>query len=304
MIKVSAPGKLMLLGEHAVVYGQPCIVTAIDHRLEVMAEEIGNGSITIDAPDVKNTTFVEEATRQFFEKWNIKHNGLRITTRSTFSGVYGFGSSAASTVGILKALTVLFNVNVDSKALFDLAYAVTVKIQGLGSGFDVASSIYGGTIYFLLGGKIIEPMNISTIPMVVAYSGVKTSTVEMVKMVREKRDNYPDKVERIFQAIGTLTTQAKTKIIDGDWERVGKLMDFNQEYLRDLGVSSEKLETLISVAKGAGAWGAKLSGAGGGDCMIAIAPPEKHDAVKNAITSAGGQVIDLHANTQGVRIEL
>lgn len=303
MIKVSAPGKLMLFSEHAVVYGQPCIVTAVDERLEVVAEKTDDGNITIDAPHVKNTSFVEEAIRQCVEKWNINHTGLRITTKSTFSGVYGFGSSAASTVGVLKALTALFDVKVDNKTLFDLAYAVTVKIQGLGSGFDVASSIYGGTLYFLSGGKTIESMNVGSMPMIVAYSGVKSSTVEMVKMVREKRDKYPDKVDRIFQAIAKLVEDAKPRMLEGDWERVGKLMDFNQEYLRDLGVSSEKLETLISAAKNAGAWGAKLSGAGGGDCMIALAAPERQVAVKDAITSAGGQVIDVRANAEGVRIE-
>ena len=85
---------------------------------------------------------------------------------------------------------------------------------------------------------------------------------------------------------------------------MGKLFDFNQEYLRDLGVSTDKLEDLISAAKKAGALGAKLSGAGGGDCMIALAPPARQNAVKDAITKAGGQVIDVRANAQGVRIEL
>lgn len=304
MIKVSAPGKLMLLGEHAVVYGQPCIVTAVDQRLEVVAKKTEDGNITIDAPDVKNTSFVEEAIRQTIEKWNVKHNGLKVSTKSTFSGVYGFGSSAASTVGTLKALTVLFNVKVDNKTLFDLAYAITLKIQGLGSGFDLASSIYGGTVYFLSGGKTIEPMEVNSMPMIAAYSGVKSNTVEMVKMVAEKRNKYPDKVDRIFQAIGKIVIDAKTKIMEGDWERVGRLMDFNQEYLRDLGVSSEKLEALISAAKKSGAWGAKLSGAGGGDCMIALGSSDKRDAISKAIQDAGGQVINVQPNAEGVRVEI
>lgn len=303
MIKVSAPGKLMLLGEHAVVYGQPCIVTAVDQRLVVEAEKTEDGKITIDAPDVKNTSFVKEVIHQFVEKWNIKHNGLKINTKSAFSGVYGFGSSAASTVATLKALTALFNVHVDNKALFDLAYTVTLKVQGLGSGFDVASSIYGGTIYFLTGGKTIEPLNIHNLPLIIGYCGVKSSTVEMVKMVGEKRNKFPEKVERIFQGVAKLVEDAKSRMLEGDWERVGKLMDFNQEYLRDLGVSSEKLEALISAAKKAGAFGAKLSGAGGGDCMIAIGANDKREAIQKAITEAGGQVIDVRANAQGVGVE-
>ncbi len=80
-------------------------------------------------------------------------------------------------------------------------------------------------------------------------------------------------------------------------------MDFNQDYLRDLGVSSEKLEALIGAAKNAGAYGAKLSGAGGGDCMIAVVPPEKRKAVEEAITTAGGEVVHLTANAEGARVE-
>ena len=303
MLKVSAPGKLLLFGEHAVVYGQPCIVTAVDQRLEVNIEKTEDGKISIDAPQVKNTSFVEEAIRQAVEKWGIKHNGLKINTKSTFSGVYGFGSSAASIVATLKALVTLFNIKVDKKELFDLAYVVTLKIQGLGSGFDVASSIYGGTIYFLSGGKTIEPLEISTMPLIVAYSGVKSNTVEMVKMVSDKRNTYPEKVDRIFQAIGKIVDEGKERILEGDWERVGKLMDFNQEYLRDLGVSTQKLEDLISAAKKAGAYGAKLSGAGGGDCMMCLAPDGKEEAIKEALKKIGGEVIDVNSSAEGVRIE-
>lgn len=286
MIKVSAPGKLMLLGEHAVVYGQPCIVTAISQRLEVSISKIDDISM--------DRRFVDAAVRAWGDGKNYA-----FSIKSAFSGTYGFGSSAAVTVATLKAM----RPNAENRALFDVAYKVVLDVQGIGSGFDVASSIYGGTLYFLSGGKTIDPLEIQNLPLIVAYSGVKSSTVEMVKMVREKRNKYPDKVDRIFQAIGTLVSQAKKKMQEGDWERVGKFMDFNQEYLRDLGVSSEKLETLISAAKNAGAWGAKLSGAGGGDCMIALAASERQDAVKDAIMSAGGQVVAVHANAEGVRIE-
>lgn len=286
MIKVSAPGKLMLFGEHAVVYGYPCIVTAISERLEVSISKIDDISM--------DRRFVDAAVRAWGDGKNYA-----FSIKSAFSGTYGFGSSAAVTVATLKAM----RPNAENRALFDAAYKVVLDVQGIGSGFDVASSIYGGTLYFLSGGKTIDPLEIQNLPLIVAYSGVKSSTVEMVKMVREKRNKYPDKVDRIFQAIGTLVNQAKKKMLEGDWERVGKYMDFNQEYLRDLGVSSEKLETLIGAAKNAGAWGAKLSGAGGGDCMIAFVPPERQGVVKDAIMSAGGQVVAVHANAEGVRIE-
>lgn len=293
-ITVSAPGKLMLLGEHAVVYGRPCIVAAVNERLSVTIEEIDEGKIIIDAPQVKDTRFVDAAIKTWGDG-----RGLRISTKSTFSGKYGLGSSSAVTVATLKAL----KPSVDNRTLFDAAYRIVFDIQGKGSGFDVAAAVYGGILYFVTGGKIIEQMKIDSLPLVVGYSGVKADTVTLIEQVVQKKKENPQKVERIFDAIAKLVEEAKANMLESDWERVGKLMDFNQEYLRDLGVSSDKLEQLISAAKSAGAYGAKLSGAGGGDCMICLVSEDKRKAVEKVIQEVGGEVVDITANAEGVRVE-
>lgn len=284
---VSAPGKLMLLGEHAVVYGYPCIVTAISQRLEVSVSTID------DIP--MDRRFIDAA----IQAWGDGKDYL-FSIKSAFSGKYGFGSSAAVTVATLKTM----RPTVENRVLFDAAYKIVLDVQGIGSGFDVAASTYGGTLYFVAAGKIIEPLSVQEVPLIVGYTGVKADTTSLIKQVAEKKEKNPEKVERIFQAIAKLVEDVKPRMLEGDWERVGKLMDFNQEYLRDLGVSSEKLEALISAAKKAGAWGAKLSGAGGGDCMIALGSGEKRDAIQKAIADAGGQVIDVQPNAEGVRVEI
>ena len=88
-----------------------------------------------------------------------------------------------------------------------------------------------------------------------------------------------------------------------DWGKFGELMNENQKYLRELGVSIEKLDNMINGALSAGAYGAKLSGAGGGDCMIAVASEEKRQAIENSIREVGGEVINIKTNAEGVRIE-
>ena len=273
----SAPGKLMLFGEHAVVYGYPCIVTAISARLVVQQGESSG-----------DTRFIDAAVRAWGKP------GQTFSAKSSFSGKYGFGSSSAVTVAALKFL----RPDATEQELFDAAYKIVLEIQGKGSGFDVAAAVYGGTIYYIKNRKI-EPLVISNMPLVVGYTGIKADTVSLINNVAKKKKENPEKVDRIFGNIAKIVEEAKAKMIGGDWERVGKLMDFNQEYLRDLGVSSEKLEALISAAKAAGAWGAKLSGAGGGDCMIAVGPP----GVKEAIRNAGGEVVDVTVNAEGVRVE-
>lgn len=319
-ITVSAPGKLMLLGEHAVVYNRPCLVTAVGQRMYATIESLVEPVFELEATDVKVTgykkplaqlgegeifkgaMFVGIAVKNFTKKYAIR-GGVRITTKSEFSSLFGFGSSSASTVCVIKGLAELTNTKLNNKEIFDLAYKTVLEIQGKGSGFDVAAAIFGGTIYFVIGGKVIEPITTESLPLVVGYSGIKADTVTMINQVAQKFADSPKKAEKILNAIAQLVNQAKQALIAKDWESLGKYMDMNQDYLRDMGVSTEKLETLIFAAKKAGAWGAKLSGAGGGDCMIAITPEDKVENVKQAINQAGGKVIDVTINVEGVRIE-
>lgn len=320
MITVSAPGKLMLFGEHSVVYGYPAIVTAVGQRMTVTVELSDQPDFLLDAEDVhvtayrkqiqdigkgdipKEVEFVEIAVRNFLKDFPIK-NGIHITTKSEFSSSFGFGSSSATVVCVMQALSELFGKKLTPKELFDRSYQTVLDVQKTGSGFDVAAAIWGGTIFYEKNGTVIEPLSIPELPLVIGYSGVKADTVALISDVKKKLENEPQKMTRIFEAITKIVRDAKQKLSEGDWQRVGTLMNFNQEYLRDLGVSTEKLEAMIAAAKHAGAWGAKLSGAGGGDCMICVTSDDKRERVKEAIVQAGGQVMDISVHTEGARVE-
>ena len=319
MVKVSAPGKLILFGEHAVVYGRPCIVLAVNHRMSVEIGKRNDEKIIINAPEVnvnnysislndlnkeqpKETRFVLMAVRNFFDKYGIK-SGLDIKTKSEFSSKFGFGSSSATTVCTIKALAELFGIKISEKELFNLSYKTVLDIQGVGSGFDVAAAIYGRGLYFVTGGKTIEPINIDEIPLVVGYTGIKADTPSLVKIVEEKLRANPEEINNIFDKMKDIVETGKKEIQNRNWERIGELMNENQGLLRALDVSSVELERLIAASTGAGAYGAKLSGAGRGDCMIAVVPQEKHEAVKKAIEKAGGEVIPVKTGVEGIRIE-
>ncbi len=280
------------------------MVTAVDQRLRVSAQIMEDGQLSIDAPQVKDTKFVDAAVAKFFatKGAQIKDRGVSLSIRSDFTSQVGFGSSSAVSVATLGALGLVFEVPITEREIFDLAYQVTLEIQGAGSGFDIAVATYGGTLFFKKGGEVLEPLP-NEIPLIVGYTGVKADTSTLINMVAAKRQKYPEKVDRIFAAIGTLVLQGKEALVAKDWERLGTLFNFNQEYLRDLGVSSQKLEDLISAAKSAGAWGAKLSGAGGGDCMIALTSPEKREAVEQAIEKVGGHVMHVKTHIEGIRLE-
>ncbi len=318
----------MLLGEHAVVYNHPCLVTAVDQRMKVIVELLDTREFQLEAGDVnvvgykkplselgrgdmpKGAKFVEIAVKNIYEEFSLE-KGIRVTTISEFSSQFGFGSSSASTVCILKALSELFELKLSQKEIFDFSFKTVLDIQGKGSGFDVASAVYGGTLYFVTGGKIIEPLSIDNLPLTIGYSGVKADTVTLINNVKKSFTNKQDRLTEIYNGIELLVNAAKDSLLSTvipanagiQWKKFGELMNKNQEYLRELGVSIEKLDNMIQAALDAGAYGAKLSGAGGGDCMIAIAPEEKRKMVETAIAKVGGEIIHVSANAEGVRTE-
>lgn len=319
-ITVSAPGKLMLLGEHAVVYNRPCIVTAVGQRMFVTLEKTKSDSFELNAPDVnvknykkaiselgtgeieKGAKFVEVAVKNFRDKYTFK-GGLNIKTKSQFSSLFGFGSSSASTVCVIKGLSILLGKKLSDQQVFNLAYKTVLDIQGKGSGFDVAAATFGGTLYFWTAGKVIKPLKIKGLPLVVGYSGVKADTITLVNQVKEKANKYPEVIEGIYNHIQTLVEEGRKVVLKGDFESLGELMNFNQGYLSSLGVSTKKLADMIYAARDNGAYGAKLSGAGGGDCIIALVSPSKKAAVIKAINKVG-KVINVKGNVEGVRIEV
>jgi mevalonate kinase len=318
-IKISTPGKLMVFGEHAVVHGWPCIVAAVDRRFVVEVERLDRPEIVVEAPGVglkyyrkslqdlgtkrvpKEVLFVETVVKNFFKQH--KNGGLKIKTKNHFSSEFGFGSSAAVTVGLAKALHELFRLRISNQQLFDFCYQVVLEVQGLGSGFDIAAALYGGVLYFLTGGKMIKSLSVKNLPVVVGYTGVKADTPTLVRQVAELQRHHPIKVERIFKAIGRIVKQGEKTLLAGDWPEAGRLMNQDQELLDELGVSSLELDRLIEAARGAGAYGAKLSGAGGGDCMIALVGPSQRKEVEKAITKAGGEVLKVSLGAFGVRRE-
>ncbi|MEK7450971.1 MAG: hypothetical protein AAB662_03490, partial [Patescibacteria group bacterium] len=210
-ITVSAPGKLMLLGEHAVVYDHPCLVAAVDQRMRATVETLDVLEFQLEAEDVKVTgykkplselgqgdipkgaKFVEIALKNINEKYPLKF-GLKITTKSEFSSQFGFGSSSASTVCTIKAVSEILGLNLSKKEIFDLAFKTVLDIQGKGSGFDVAAAVYGGTLYFVTGGKVIEPLDIKSLPLIVGYSGVKADTVTLMNQVKASFANRQDRL--------------------------------------------------------------------------------------------------------------
>ena len=322
-VRVSAPGKLMLLGEHAVVHGRPCLVTAMDARLSMTLTRIETPTFCIDAPDVgvrgvsgsladafhegralvPGTRFIESAVRLFHEQVGLS-GGVSIVTHSDFASTLGLGSSSATVACTLFGLAQLEGVNIPTERLFAWGLQAIRQVQGTGSGFDLAAALFGGTLLYQAEPRHIEPLEVSDLPLLVAYSGVKADTATYVRRVTTRRTSYPAAVEHIFDAMGLLTLEGRAALLARDWARLGELMDIQHGLAHALGVDIRQTAALVFAAREAGAWGAKLSGAGGGDCVIALVPPDRRAAVIAAWQAAGGALVQAAPHAPGVRLEM
>lgn len=319
-VTASAPGKLMLFGEHAVVYDHPCLVTAADLRIYVTFTPTDTSTVTVhssttpqpytfDLADVAQPTqnypasiaFVMAAVAQIAQQHPLPH-GFELTTMGPPLS-YGLGSSSAATVATVKGLAELLGLSLTDQELFHLAYQAVLNVQKKASGFDLAAAIYGGTTYFWTGGKRIEPLKVPQLPIVVGYSGSKVGTVSLVQEVYRLYQTLPWAIAPIFQLSEQIVEQARHCLLAGEWELLGKLMNIGQGLADSLGVNSWQLSRLIFAAREAGALGAKLSGAGGGDCMFALVTDQSRQPVEEAIEAAGGQLVKLPLNGEGVRLE-
>jgi mevalonate kinase len=323
-VTASAPAKIILFGEHFVVYGEPAIVLAIDKRAYAKVEKrkdkrlnlrslnlnlsgyYENGSFKVEHGDAKEARLKFEPIKQAVEKVLEKCGekvGLDIEINSTVPVAAGLGSSAAVVAAVTTAVSALLNVGMSKEEVFRITYEAEKIVHGTPSGIDPAISTFGGTLLFQMDTGF-KPINVKTdIPLVIGDTCVQRSTRTQVEKVRELKEKYPQIIEPIMLSARETVLRALDALNEGDLETVGELMNINHALLCSVGVSDESLEWLINAARKAGALGAKLTGAGGGGCMIALSKNERLEQIMEAIQRAGGKPFVARKTDEGVRIE-
>jgi len=320
----SAPAKVILLGEHFVVYGEPAIVIAIDRRAYAKVENrsdkrlylhstnlnlagyFDNNNFKVEYGDFKEAIMKFEPIKLAVEKVMEKcgeRAGLNIEINSTVPVAAGLGSSAAVVAAVTKAVSALLGVELSKEEVFRITFQSEKIVHGSPSGIDPAISTFGGTLLFQMDTGF-KPLEVKAdIPLVIGDTGMERSTRTQVEKVHGIREKYPHIIEPMMHAARELVLRAIEALRYNDLETLGELMNINHALLYGLGVSDESLEWLISAARKAGALGAKLTGAGGGGCMIALARSEGIEKVVEAIQRAGGRPFIAKKTDEGVRVE-
>jgi len=306
MITYSAPGKIYLFGEHAVVYGEPAIACAIGLRACVSVHVVAAQKITINAMGKRANCFREEfgyaccaahTVKQLFEI----DFGAEIAIKSELPPRQGLGSSAAVTVATIKALTESLGIELDNEKVAKLGHTVENKVQGKASRADTFVCSTGGTV--LVEKTKTKHLTQLETPIIIGATGIERSTRDIIALVSNLKKKYPSVVRDLMSSIGEITRLGERKFGEGDLVSIGELMDINQGLLESLGVSDVALNTLIYAARTAGALGAKITGAGRGGCVVAIATDEKVKQVADAIAKNGAQVLTTEISTLGLKLE-
>lgn len=296
-----APGKIILFGEHAVVYGQPAIaVPVIQVRATATVTPIlqkKSGVMKIQAPDIGlETSFNDLPSNHALAAavhgvtaslgiLRIPACTLKVT--STIPVASGLGSGAAVSVAIIRAMAAFLGNPLPDEKVSKLAYEVEKIHHGTPSGIDNTVVTYAKPVYFIKN-QISETFDIKeAFTIIIADTGILSPTKETVGDVRNGWQAQPKRYERLFSAAGSIAKSARQAIEKGHTERLGPLMNENHELLIEMGVSSPALDNLVRAALEAGALGAKLSGGGRGGNMIALARKSDFDDIVSALRKSG-----------------
>jgi mevalonate kinase len=228
--------------------------------------------------------------------------GINLKVRSAIPIAVGLGSSAAVCVATTAAVGELFNAGLNLEKISELSFEGERVIHGNPSGVDNNIATYGGLMRYERG-KNFERIKIEgTLPFIIGNTRRRRSTRTLVESVRALRDRNPEHVDPIIDNIANIAQVGLDSFMKNDLEKLGDLMNINHGLLSAIGVSTLELDQLVYAARRDGALGAKLTGAGGGGCMIAIAKDENLSRVERAIRSCKGQSLRVNPTDNGVYV--
>jgi len=282
----TAPGKIYLFGEHAVVYGETAIACAVELRTRVRVKRSNEIMIFSDIGttglDFEMHPYVSSAIRK------LGSPNVSIEISSQIPVGSGLGSSAAVTVATLEAINIECGLLYDRTDIARMAHEIEKEVQGAASPTDTFVSTFGGVIEIPSRKKL----DILECGIVIGNTNKGASpgkTAKLVKQVALLKEEYPDSIDAIIKTIGSFAKHGQIMVMQKKYQALGKLMNVNHGLLDALGVSTLELSALVYAARNAGAYGAKLTGAGGGGCMVALSDSPRKIAC--AIEKAGGTAI-------------
>ncbi len=304
MTTASAPGKIILFGEHAVVYGRPALAVPVKQvQATATVREDARGGVWVEAPNIGLSAPLADLAldqplaaviRSVFSALGVSRPpNCTVYVQSTIPVASGLGSGAAVSVAVIRALAVFLGRPLADEQVNALAFEAEKLHHGTPSGIDNTVVTYGRPVYFTQGRPIKTFRVGAPFTLAIGDTGVAAPTKEAVGAVRALWQAEPARWEKVFDQIGEIVWEARQAIERGDLAELGRRMDANHALLQSLTVSSPDLDRLVEAARGAGALGAKMSGGGRGGNMIALVAPPQAESVARALQAAGAARVIL-----------
>ena len=298
-------GKVILFNEHFVVYGIPGIVSAIGAKTDAKVKTVTKGITVKDERKgakgytEKKRTQQKESIRRMLKAMDLdpEKAAFEIWLGGDLPGFSGIGASAASSVAIARAIAEESSMDLRDERINEIAYEAEKAYAGNPSGIDNTAATFGGLIWFqrnLRGGSnTIERLVVENpVEVVIGNTGTVADTKKMVAGVAARRKRNPEKYALLFKQAEDLAVAARKALLAHDLHQVGMLVNADHRLLQEIEVSSKELDYLVALAREHGALGAKLTGGGGGGCMVALTPGEKpQDTVALALEKEGFEVL-------------
>ena len=280
----TAAGKVILLGEHGVVYGKHALALPIPDAVNVTVAR--SGDLSHDLPD--------EFVDLLLDELGVDDRNWLISVESRLPFGKGLGSSAAIAVAIVRAFDKALGLGLDDERVNAVAFESEKLAHGTPSGVDNTLSTFAKPMLFRNDGALqIDSLDIRlSPPLVIAWGDETGRTSEQVAGVRERHERFPGQFDALFDEMDRLSRQGAQLLQAARWEELGALMNICHGLLNAIGVSTPSLERMVSLARQSGAVGAKLTGAGGGGSIVALCPGNA-DAVERELRRAGYQTIIL-----------
>ena len=288
----TAAGKVILLGEHAVVYGK--------HALALPIRDAVSARVTRDNPQSSIPAGFDAGIALIARELGVETEGVGIALQSKIPRAMGLGSSAAIAVAIIRGFNVAFDLGIDDERVNAIAYECEKFAHGTPSGVDNTLATYAQPMLFRRGDDLeFSPIELAeAAPIVVAFSSTTGMTIEQVAGVRARREKNAVHYDAIFEEIDAISLAGAEALVSADYAQLGSLMNFCHGLLNAIEVSTPELEQMVSIARASGAAGAKLTGAGGGGSIVAICPGTQH-AVEAALAAAGFETMTLDGARDG-----
>ncbi|MFX0025578.1 MAG: mevalonate kinase [Candidatus Hermodarchaeota archaeon] len=318
IISASAPGKVILLGEHAVVYGFPAIAMAITLRSTCTIESVNQG-IRLILKDY-NSDFNYRDLNQLKKEipfnfrqislildiirnnYNIDSLNIKITLGSQILSGSGLGSSASVAAALITALNTFYDLKLEKSGISNLAYKMEQITHGTPSGIDNTVCTHGNLIFFKEG--LFHFVNVFTdFSLLITYSNIEHNTKQAILNIKKFKEEQPSLTNKIFKKIGFYTEIGRKKLINGNLKGLGKIMNQNQNLLERLHLSNDSISEIISIGLNNGAYGSKITGAGLGGCVITLASDKVLEQILILLQKKGYKSFIVKLDSGGAMIE-